>query len=98
MREIFVTALVAVSLLTSLVTEGVKKLLDEAGIKYKPNILAAIISVVLSVVTVVLYVMYYGIPLTSQVTVSGVSLILLSFLCSTVGYDKVIQTLEQLSR
>ena len=45
MKELFVTALIAVSLLTSLTVEGLKKLLRDAKKTYKPNVLAAIVAV-----------------------------------------------------
>ena len=96
MKELFATALVMVSVITSLMTEAIKKLLDEAGKEYKPNILAVIISAIVSVMTIVGYVLYTGMAFTVQVAVVGVALIVLSFLCATVGYDKVMQTIAQI--
>lgn len=98
MKELFATALVLVSVITSLMTEGVKKLLDEQSKNYKPNILAVIISVIVSVAVIVGYVLYTGTAFTVQVAVVGIALIVLSFLCATVGYDKVIQTIAQIKR
>lgn len=94
--QLFATALMIVSALTTLTVEGIKKLLDENGATYKPNLLACYVSLVLSICTVVLYVVYTGVPVNNQLIASGIALIFLSFLCSTVGYDKVIQTLKQI--
>jgi len=96
MKELFATGLVLVSVITSLMTEAIKKLLDEQGKEYKPNVLAVIISICISILTVVGYVLYMGIAFTVQVAVIVVVLIILSFLCATVGYDKVIQTISQI--
>ena len=97
MKDLFVTALIAVSLLTSLTVEGLKKLLSDAKKTYKPNVLAAIVSVCWAVLATVLYVIYFNVEVTSQVIVTGIALVILSFLCSTCGYDKVIQTLKQIT-
>ena len=97
MKELFVTALIAVSLLTSLTVEGLKKLLSDAKKTCKPNVLAAIVSVCWAILATVLYVIYFNVEVTSQVIVTGISLVILSFLCSTCGSDKVIQTLKQIT-
>lgn len=95
MKEIFAVALVAISVLTSLVVEAIKKVIGEDK-KYSPNVLAMIVSVVVSVLVIAGYLLYYSIPFTTQIAVVSVALIILSFLCATLGYDKVIQTLKQI--
>ena len=42
------TALIAVSLLTNLTVEGLKKLMDERGMTYSSNLLAAVTSVIIA--------------------------------------------------
>lgn len=96
MKDLFVVGLVLVSTITSLMTEALKKIFDEEGVKYKSNILAAIISFATSILTVVGYVLYVGMDFTVQVVIIAICLIVLSFLCATLGYDKVIQTLNQI--
>ena len=49
------TALLAVSLLTNLTVEGIKKLLDGTNAKYSSNVLAAILSTILSGAVCVIY-------------------------------------------
>ena len=83
---------------TSLVVEGVKKLLDEKGKTYSSNLLAVIVSVISTVVVSVLYIIYKGIPFSAQVVVIIIALMIFSFLTATVGYDKVKQMLEQLGK
>ena len=88
------SALAIISVLTSLTVEALKKLLGNA--KYSSNLLAAIVSVVLSVAVCLGYLIYTGTAFTAQVAVIIVALTFLSFLASTVGYDKVIQMIKQI--
>lgn len=94
MKE-FEIALLIVALMTSLVTEAFKKIMDEMEIEYKPNILAALISIITSAMCILVYVFYFSVPITNQFIASSFALIVMSFLCATVGYDKVKQTINQ---
>lgn len=90
------TAILAVVLVTNLTVEGIKKLLDETEIKYSSNLLAAIMSVIIAVILSAMYLVMNDTVITSKIVVQIVVIMYLSFLASTVGYDKVIQMLEQL--
>ena len=90
------TALLAVSLLTNLTVEGIKKLLDGTNSKYSSNILAAILSTILSGAVCAIYLIMNDIGFSVKIGVEIVVLMYLGFLVSTVGYDKVMQTLKQL--
>ena len=85
-----------VSLLTGLTVEGLKKILDETKIKYSSNILAVIVSVILSLIISIVYLILNDIAFTLKIAVEIIVLIYLSFLTSTVGHDKVVQTISQL--
>ena len=90
------TALLAVSLLTNLTVEGIKKLLDGTNAKYSSNVLAAILSTILSGAVCAIYLIMNDIGFSVKLGVEIVVLMYLGFLVATVGYDKVIQTLKQL--
>lgn len=90
------TALLAVSLLTNLTVEGIKKLLEGTNAKYSSNVLAAILSTILSGAVCVIYLIMNDIAFSMKIGVEIVVLMYLGFLVSTVGYDKVIQTIKQL--
>lgn len=90
------TAILAVALVTNLTVEGLKKLLDETTIKYSSNVLAAIMSVVIALAISVMYMIMQDAVFTPKIGVQIVAIMYLSFLASTVGYDKVIQMIEQL--
>lgn len=91
------SVLALISALTTLTVEGIKKLLDEKGKKYSSNILAVIVSLTLTLISSVLYIVYFSIAVTPQVIVLIICLVFLSFLVATVGYDKIKQLLEQLN-
>lgn len=90
------TALLAISLLTNLTVEGIKKLMDESGKKYSSNVLAAILSIVISAGICVGYLIFNEVAFSAKLGVEIVILTYLSFLVSTVGYDKVVQMIKQI--
>lgn len=91
-----ITALALISVLTSLTVEALKKIFDEKHINYSSNLLAVIVSTVLTIALCVGYVLYFGIPFTIQTVIIMIALVFLSFLSATVGYDKVVQLLKQI--
>lgn len=94
--EIFLLGLLIVSTFTSLVTEGVKKILSEHNVAYYANTLVAVVSIVLSVIIAVGYMILTGIAFDANVFVVVIAMIILSWLCAMVGYDKVIQAICQI--
>lgn len=89
-----ISALAIISVLTSLTVEALKKLFGDAISSY--NLLAAIVSVVLTIAVSIGYLVYTGTIFTAQIAVIIVALTFLSFLASTVGYDKVVQMIKQI--
>ena len=94
--EFFLTLLIGVSVFTALVTEAIKKIMDEAGKVYKSNILAGVVSVVLSVLVGAGYMVMTEAQINDKMAVILIALVLLSWLCAMVGYDKVIQAISQI--
>lgn len=90
------TALLLVSMMTNLTVEGIKKLLNGTTIKYSSNVLAAVVSVVISCAVCVVYLVMSDIAFTLKIGVEIVVLMYLGFLVATVGYDKVIQMIKQI--
>ena len=95
--EFLAIALMGISIVTSLIVEGIKKLFENTKIKLSSNILAAIVSVVVSLATSLAYVFISQIQFTPTVIFEIIALIVLSFLVSTVGYDKVMQAINQVT-
>ena len=90
------TALLIVSLLTNLTVEGIEKLLEGTNKTYSSNVLAAILSTIISGAVCVIYLIMNDVVFSLKIGVEVLILIYLGFLISTVGYDKVIQTIKQI--
>lgn len=91
------SALACISILTSLTVEAIKKIVGDK-IKISYNLLAAIIAIILTIAVSAGYLIYTGTAFTAQIAVIIVAMVFLSFLSSTVGFDKVKQMIEQLTR
>lgn len=94
--EHFLMLLIGVSVFTALVTEAIKKMMDEYGKTYKSNILAGAVSVVLSVLAGAGYIVMAEAQINAKMAVILIALVLLSWLCAMVGYDKVMQAISQI--
>ena len=90
------TALFVVSVATNLTVEGVKKILNTTAVKYSSNVLAAIVSMLLACAVCIVYLVMNDIVFSMKIGVEVAILMYLSFLVSTVGYDKVIQMVKQI--
>lgn len=93
--HIFLILLLAISILTGLFTEGIKKWLEEKGRSYRANALAGYVSVALSILVGAAYTILLHAVINAQLAVYLIALMLLSWLCAMVGYDKVIQSIAQ---
>lgn len=93
--EIFLILLFAVSVLTSITVEAIKKFV---GDKYNAssNIIAGITAIILSVIVGVFYCILAEIAFSTQIIIILIALVFLSWLCAMVGYDKVVQTITQI--
>jgi hypothetical protein len=88
--EVFLLGLMIVSIFTSLVTEALKKIFVEYNVNYRANTLAGIVATVLSAIAGVGYIIFCELSFTPQIIICILGLIFMSWLCSMVGYDKVI--------
>lgn len=89
--EVFMSLLLIISVFTSLCTEAVKKQFEGAN-----NVLAGSVSVIVSVATCVGYVIFTSATIDAKLIFSFVVLCVVGWMCSMLGYDKVIQTIKQL--
>lgn len=95
MFDVFLFLLFMVSVLTSLFVEAIKKAIGDKY-NYSSNILAGIVSIVLSVLVSVFYYILTDMTFSASLAVYFVALTLLSWLCAMVGYDKVLQAVKQI--
>lgn len=94
MTDILLIGVFASSILTGLVTEAIKQMLDKTQ---RLNLLAGVVSVVVSAVLGFGYVLFIGESFTIQMLIYILVLIVMSWLCAMLGYDKVIQTISQIT-
>lgn len=93
--QVFMSGLLAVSILTTLTTQAVKKLMREFGKSAHANTLASIVSVVISGMLVVAYAIIQKISVDALYVTCGVALAFFGWLCALLGYDKVKQAIKQ---
>lgn len=93
--NIFLTLLVAFSSVTSLLTDFVKKALDNRNIKYSSNVVVLIVAFVVGICGMLGYDIMMNIPLTINAFVGAIFMGIASAVGAMVGYDKVAQTIEQ---
>ncbi len=93
--DVFLIGLFVISTLTGIVTEAVKHLLTSLKVKYQANVLSGIVAVILSAGVGVCYILLANIGFTAGSVISLIGLALMSWLSAMVGYDKVIQVIDQ---
>lgn len=93
---IFMTLLVILAVCVSLITEAVKKFLDDAGAKYSANIVVLIVALLVGAGGTALMYLFMGIAFTPPNIVCMVLMAVAVWVGAMVGYDKVIQMMEQL--
>ena len=93
--ELFIMGLLVTSTITGLVTEAMKKIFDEHNVTYQANTLAGIVSVILSAAICIAYIVVTSVSFTPQIIVYLIAMVFMGWLCSMIGYDKVIQTISQ---
>ncbi len=94
--EFLVMALLAVSILTNMTVEGIKKIADKKAADYSANVLAAVTSVIISITVSAGYLVWTETVFNQKIAVELIALMYLSFLAATNGYDKVIQAIRQI--
>ena len=91
----FLMLLSSFSVLSGLVTEGIKKLIsDKANMSY--NIIALVVALVIGGVGSAVYYQLNAIPFNLDNIIYLVLMGLASGLCSMVGFDKIKQAVEQI--
>ena len=91
----FLMLLSSFSVLSGLVTEGIKKLIsDKANMSY--NIIALVVALVIGGAGSAVYYQLNSIPFNLDNIIYLVLMGLASGLCSMVGFDKIKQAVEQI--
>lgn len=86
--------LMVCAVMTGLIVEAIKKMVNVD----KPNILAAIVAVIVGIAVSVGYIILNHIPFDTTAVLYVISIVVLSWLCAMLGFDKVVQTIAQIKR
>lgn len=95
--SMFLILLSAFSLIVGLIVQALKKLLDESGWHYSSNIVACIVAAIVGICGTAVYYDLAGIEFSTTNVICMVLMGLATAVGSMVGYDKVIQTIKQIS-
>ena len=82
------------SLMTGRIVEAIKKMVEVK----RANVVAAVVSVIVGIAVPVGYIVMNKILLDVNALLYIVSIVVLSWLCSMLGFDKVVQTISQIKR
>lgn len=94
--SLFLTLIVTLAMAVSLLTEAVKKSFEGTKVKYSSNVLVLIVSVIVGVGGTALTYLFLGIPFTAPNIVCMVLMAVAVWVGAMLGYDKVLQMIEQI--
>lgn len=95
--QIFLILLAIFATMTSLLTEGVKKFLDEMNIKYASNILVLAAAALVGGLGTVVFYLLMGFPFNLINIICIPLMIVANWLGAMVGYDKIKQAILQIN-
>ncbi len=95
---LFTALLIAFSVITSLCTEGCKKILDDIKVHYASNVVAFIIACIVGVCGTGAYYILNSMEFNVVNIVYMVLMGIATSVGAMIGYDKVIQTIGQLKK
>lgn len=94
--ENFLILLGILSVVTSLVTEAVKKTINKQDSDYSSNIVVLIVSMFVGGIGTVVFYMYNGITWDALNIISIFLMVVANWLVAMLGYDKVMQAIAQI--
>lgn len=93
---LFITLLVVLAVAVSLLTEAVKKFFENTNFTYSSNLVVLILSIVVGIFGTAMAYIPLGIAFTPPNIVCMVLMAVAVWVGSMLGYDKVIQMVEQI--
>ncbi len=94
--EIFIIIVSIFATFTSLITEALKMFCDSMKWQYASNFVVLFVSVIVGGMGTMIYYIIYDIPLTAINISRVVSMMLVTWLVSMLGCDKVMQAIKQM--
>lgn len=96
--ELFLSLLAVLSIITSLLTEGVKKLFNSMKWNYASNIIVLCVSVVVGGCGTSIFYLFNHYEFTTLNIICIILMIVANWLASMLGYDKVMQAFAQIKK
>ena len=93
---VFLILLTACAAVTSVLTEGIKALLDEMGVSYAANILVLIVAMIIGCGATAIYYVNYQVPFNALNSIYLALMGVANWLGAMLGYDKVRQAITQI--
>ena len=93
--ESFLILLFVLAIITSLLTEGIKKLLDSMEMKYATNVVALFVSIVVGGIGTAVFYLWNDYAWTSLNIIMLFIMVCENWLVAMLGYDKVGQSIRQ---
>lgn len=94
---LFITVLTLGSMASGLLTEAIKKAYENAEREYSPNVIALVDAIVIGMGGTACMYMLLGISWNVNNVICMVLMSLAVWVASMIGYDKVIQMLQQIA-
>ena len=94
--QIFLTLVTVFAVVTSLITEAVKKFLDSLNVQYASNLVVLASSVLVGGLGTAIFYVFMGYNWNAINVVCIFLMILANWLVSMLGYDKVMQAITQM--
>lgn len=94
--ELFLILLSMLSVITSLFTEGVKKMLESLNFKYVSNIVVLCASIIVAGVGMIVFYLWNDFAWTTLNIICIFLMICANWLSAMLGYDKIKQAIEQI--
>lgn len=94
---LFITILTIGSMASGLLTEAIKKTYENAHKEYSANVIALVDAIVVGIGGTACMYMLMGIEWNANNILCMVLMGITVWVASTIGYDKVLQTLNQIS-
>lgn len=94
--ELFLILLSVLSVITSIFTEGVKKMLESLKFKYVSNIVVLCVSIIVAGVGMIVFYLWNDFAWTTLNIICIFLMICANWLSAMLGYDKIKQAIEQI--
>ena len=93
--ELFNMFVLGCSIMTGLITQAIKVQLGSEAEKVSSNVLAGLVSVIIGLAVCCAHAILHEVAIDASYIVFTITVVVFSWLCAMLGYDKVMQTISQ---